>query len=217
MSIAEIVEKRKIESVLHFTTNRGSLGILASKAVKARKRLATDEQLAKIFYPNAVDRQRDAAWHDYVNLSLTQINEGFFVTSAGSWHKEDDLWWCIFDFSPEILSHNGVWFTTTNNMYSGVKRAEGAAGLEAAFSPSIVQWSSTKSKSVVERARGLPDNRTTCSQAEVLYPQEVSTAYLKKIYISRDTYADELAGQIAAVSHPQVSIEVRPDLFSSIK
>lgn len=217
MTISEIVERRKIESILHFTTNKGALGILASKAVKARKRLATDEQLAKIFYPNAKDRDRDAAWHDYVNLSITAINESFFQASAGSWHKEADLWWCIFDFSPEILSHDGVIFSTTNNMYSGVKRAAGAEGLEAAFSPSVIRWWSSKSKSVIDRPALLGDNQPTCSQAEVLYPGQVLTDFLRKIYISRDSYADELAGQIAAVSHPSVSIEVRPDLFSSIK
>lgn len=213
MTIADQIAARSITSILHFTTNRGSLGILDSRALKARARLDTDARLEKIFQPNAASRPRDAAWLDYVNLSISRINESFFGTSAGSWHKEKDLWWCILDFKPEILSHAGVYFTTTNNMYSGVQRGLGESALEAAYAPSITQWRGK----VIDRPKSHSLSLTTCPQAEVLYPAAVSTEFLQAIYVSAGEFADELASQIAVVNHPHVQIEVRPDLFGGIR
>lgn len=213
MSIAEIVESRKIENIVHFTTNRGSLGVLATRKLKARARLSEDAMLKHIFQVNAADRSRDAAWHDYVNLSISKINTNFFEVSAGAWHKESDFWWCILAFDPVILGHGGVNFATTNNMYSGVLRAAGESGLEALFAPTIRRWHS----STVIRPAALDECLPTCPQAEVLYPGEISTDFLKAIYVQTDASAIELAGQVAAVAHRQVKIEVRPELFQNIK
>lgn len=82
MSIERFIKDRKIESIVHFTTNRGSLGIFASEALKSRKRLAVDEQLQHIFQPNAQNRNKDAAWLDYANLSISRINTSFFGFSG---------------------------------------------------------------------------------------------------------------------------------------
>ncbi|MDM0038785.1 DarT ssDNA thymidine ADP-ribosyltransferase family protein [Variovorax sp. J22G21] len=217
MNIAEIIATRRIESILHFTSNKGSLGILDARAIKARARLNKDERLEHIFMPNAADRSRDEKWLDYVNLSISRINESFFNVSAGSWHKEKDFWWCIFDFSPDILNHQGVYFTTTNNMYSGVKRNQGGDALEAAFGRRIVQWSSSRSSSIIQRDVALSPALTTCAQAEILYPGELSTDFLQAVYVSADEFADELASQCSVVGHPAVDIRVRPELFGSIK
>lgn len=213
MNISEIVESRKIESIVHFTTNRGSLGVLATKKLMARARLSQDELLKHIFQVNAADRSRDTAWHDYVNLSISKINANFFEVSAGAWHKETDFWWCILAFDPVILSHEGVKFATTNNMYSGVLRAAGESGLEALFEPRIRRWHS----STVIRSATSDQCSPTCPQAEVLYPGEISTDFLQAIYVQTDASADELAGQFAVVAHGPVKIEVRPELFQNIK
>ncbi|MDP2760738.1 MAG: DarT ssDNA thymidine ADP-ribosyltransferase family protein, partial [Sideroxyarcus sp.] len=168
--------------------------------------------LEYIFQPNAKDRGRDIKYLDYVNLSITQINSWFFSRSAGSWHKFSDLWWCVLSFTPEILEHEGVIFTTTNNIYSGVKRATGAAGLEAAFAKNIHQYQGN----YISRPDELPHNMTTCNQAEVLYPGEISTRYLKTIYVRNEDTADELAGQFGAVNHVPVEIQVKAELFREL-
>ena len=118
MTIQQLIAERGIESILHFTTNRGSLGLFASRALKSRQRLNADQQLKHIFQPNARYRDKDRAWLDYANLSVSQINTAFFRTCSGSWHKEKDFFWCILDFTPEILLHDDVWFT----MMSGSRR-----------------------------------------------------------------------------------------------
>lgn len=209
MSIPEIIQSRKIESILHFTTNQGVLGVLATKTLKARARLNNDALLSNIVQLNAPDRSRDADWHDYVNLSISKINENFYNISSGKWHSNKDFWWCILDFLPEIIDHDGVQFASTNNMYSGVVRRAGSTGLDALFAPKIKQWNS----SIVTRPATLNPRFTTCPQAEVLYPGEISTDFLQAIYVSTEAVEEELAGQIAAVAHRAVKIEIRPELF----
>jgi len=213
MSIESFNRERGIESVVHFTTNRGSLGIFASKALKSRKRLNADEQLKHIFQPNAQNRDKDIAWLDYANLSISRINTTFFNTCSSNWHREKNFFWCIFDFSPEAMLHDNVWFTTTNNICSGVKRARGLPGLEAAFQPITHQYQGNYARRSAEH----PVNHPTCCQAEILYPAELSTEYLQRIYVRCDNDSDELAGQMAATDHPHVEVVVRPELFEGIR
>ena len=213
MSITNIITQRGITELMHFTTNRGALGILASKALKSRKILGEDTQLEKIFFPNARNRSRDAQWIDFVNLSISQINEDFFSIAAKNWHRNENFWWAIFSIAPEVMTHNNVYFTTTNNMYSSVRRQTGLVGLESMFAPQITQWQGKVRYRSAETALHAP----TCNQAEVLYPTQLSTQYLRCIYAHSDRDADELAGQMAMVRHEEVSIQVRPDLFGEIK
>jgi hypothetical protein len=209
MSIAEQVRNRGITEVLHFTTNKGVLGVLDGKALKARARLHHDERLEYIFQPNAASRDKDLDWLDYVNLSISRINANFF-SASGNWHRNKNLWWCVLSFSPEILSHEGVFFSTTNNIYTGVKRAAGEAGFEKMFAQMVTRWSTN----VIARDSSTPSNFTTCIQAEVLYPGEVSTEFLQKIYVTDETSADELAGQLAMLRHRDIPIEIAPKIFT---
>lgn len=211
MTVADVIAQRNIEEILHFTTNKGVLGILDSRSLKSRERLLADQRLEYILQPNAADRSKDAAWLDYVNLSISRINSNFFSVSSGNWHKDKNLWWCILSFVPEILAHDGVFFTTTNNIYTGVRRDSGPAGLENMFAEQITQWIGR----VVRRDAAIADNWPTCVQAEVLYPAQVSTEYLQKIYVNDEQSADELAGQLSMLRHPIVPIEIRPELFTS--
>jgi ssDNA thymidine ADP-ribosyltransferase, DarT len=213
MSLSDAIAARGIRQLLHFTTNRGALGILASKAIKPRTQLGADPQLEKIFYPNASDRSRDKAWHDYVNLSISNINESFFDICANNWHRDKDFWWAVFAVSPDVLVHNGVYFATTNNMYSGVQRAKGEKGLSTLFAPVVVRWHNNP----VHRLASAPDSSPTCNQAEVLYPGALSTDFVQRVYVRSDAYADELAGQIAVAGHGALEILVDPSLFGAVK
>ncbi|MBZ5487252.1 DUF4433 domain-containing protein [Halomonas aquamarina] len=209
MNIKEIINNRGIAEILHFTTNKGALGILDGRCVKSRKRLNTDERLEHVFKPNAGNRDKDLAWLDYVNLSVSKINLSFFSICSEKWHVHEDYWWCIFAFSPHILEHPGVYFTTTNNIYTSVKRCTGEDGLRNMFCDSITRWSGN----VVRRSAQLDESFTTCEQAEILYPKKLSTEYLTKIYVAGESHADELFAQIRAVNHVDVEIEVAPSMF----
>jgi hypothetical protein len=193
VTIRDIIKKRGITEVLHFTTHKGLLGSLHSEAVKSRLRLPAEVNLKFIYTPNAIYR-KDAAWLDYVNLSISRINSVFFATSC-RWHRAEDLWWCIMSFDPEILTHPGVYLSTTNNMYTGVERAAGAAGLERLFAARIVRYNGN----IAVRSARLEDNFTTCEQAEALYPGELSVKYLRRVYVETNEDQDEVYAQMHMV------------------
>jgi hypothetical protein len=209
MTIDEIIQRRGIEEVLHFTTNRGLLGALHSGSVKSRSRLEKDKQLEFIFSANAAFR-KDEAWLDYVSLSISRINRQFFSVAAGRWHRDKDLWWCILSFSPIILTHEGVYFTTTNNIYPSVRRGRGADALEATFADRIVG----RYGAIIHRPANMPAALTTCEQAEVLYPRQVPTSFLQRIYVATDDDSDEVYGQLQALMHEEIEISVSPKKFN---
>jgi len=208
MSVEDVVRRRGIEEVLHFTTNRGVLGVLATGTLKSRQRLSKDKQLEFILKLNASTR-KDAAWLDYVNLSIVRINSTFFDISSGKWHKGQDIWWAVLAFDPEILAHKGVYFTTTNNMYTGVNRARGEKGIEAMYASKVIRWVGNE----VVREKGLAESETTCQQAEVLYPGEVPVKYLKRIYVRTAEEEIEAGGLLGVTGAKGIEVSVNPEKF----
>lgn len=208
MTINEIIEQREITEVLHFTTHRGLLGALHSRVVKSRKRLPADVDLQYIYLPNANFR-KDVDWLDYVNLSVSRINIDFFKACC-RWHRAEDLWWCIMSFAPVIMTHEGVYFATTNNMYTGVKRGMGAVALESLFAQRVTRWSGN----MAVRSLDSPSHFTTCVQAEVLYPGELSVKYLRRIYVIRAEDLDEVHAQLAMTGFQAVEVLLDPERFA---
>ena len=208
MTVGDIIAARHIEEVLHFTTNRGITGMIASGHALSRKRLPAEEHLEHVYQYNCEDRSRDANWHDYINLSITTVNRNLFGISKGKWHRAEDGWWCIASFVPEIMTHDRVVFTTTNNMYSGVERQSGPDGLERLFVPRICQWSGK----FVSRPSACLPNQPTCEQAEVLYPGKLSLEYLKRLYVETPNNAAALESILGLYSL-DVSVFERPELF----
>jgi len=207
VTIQDIIKKRGITEVLHFTTHRGLLGSLHSAAVKSRERLPAEVDLKFIYKPNAIYR-KDPAWLDYVNLSISRINAVFFATSC-RWHRAEDLWWCIMSFDPEILTHSGVHFATTNNMYTGVAHGAGAAGLESLFATRVVRYNGN----IAVRTTQLADNFTTCVQAEALYPGELSVKHLRRVYVDTNEDQDEVFAQMNMVGVFGVDVITDPKRF----
>jgi hypothetical protein len=207
MTIERIIAARVIEEVVHFTTHRGLAGSLHSGSVKSRRRLPNAEDLQYIYEPNSIQR-KDANWLDYVNLSITRVNGEFFGHSC-RWKRDRDLWWCILSFDPIVLTHPGVWFSTTNNIYPAAVRHTGASGLEELFAPQV-----TGRYSVVKaRNHEMPDNWTTCEQAEVLYPSELGLNHLRRIYVATGEDSDEVRAQLAAFRIEGVEVVVSPEKF----
>jgi hypothetical protein len=215
MSIEDVIERRGITEVLHFTTNLGLLGMLASGCILSRERLPKEQYLEHVYHPNAEVR-RDGPWLDYVNLSISRINTEFFGHSE-RWHEDEDVWWCIVALDPVVLTHPGVLFATTNNMYTGCRREEGESGLERLFADEITRWRSN----VLKRSADLVANETTCHQAEVLYPKSVLFPFFNHIYVATDRHADIVGSQseillpihVGPGDKRSLPIYVRPDVF----
>lgn len=215
MTIENSLGKRGVEEILHFTTNRGLVGILSQRELLSRRRLPSEKLLEHIAFPNAAVRPEEAwyfdksdDWLDFVNLSMSEINRRFLDVS-NRWHAEADVWWVILSFAPIIASHKGVRFATTNNAYPLCKRGGGQEGLEALFDPSVPR----KGTWTARRANRGP-NLPTCEQAEVLYPKAVSTEFLRKVYVSQEEHISVVRGWLREFEYPAVKVSHSPIKFA---
>ncbi|MDE3260846.1 MAG: DarT ssDNA thymidine ADP-ribosyltransferase family protein [Acidobacteriota bacterium] len=191
--------------ILHFTTNRGVLGILAAGAVKSRKRLPEEQYLEHVYRPNTPWR-KDERWIDYVNLSVERINGSLFESSE-RWQRHGDVFWAVLSFDPVILGHPGVVFATTNNIYPTCCRAEGKDGFEAMFAATV----RGRYESVSTRT-GLRPRWPTDRQAEVMYPGELSCKHLQQILVGTQDDAVAVAGMAAPLGLG-IGVSCAPEVF----
>jgi hypothetical protein len=207
VSISAAAYDRGITEILHYTTSRGVLGILASRAVKSRRRLPKDKYLEHVWVP-ACPVRYDTDYLDYVNLSISDINSALYAIANGRWHG-GEYWWGVLSFPPTILDHEGVKFATTNNMYPSARRDVGLAGFEALFAERVAgRWAR-----VTTRPVGYPASQPTDPQAEVLYPQELSTEHLQRIYVADINSRATIRAQCEAVGHPDINVELSTTVF----
>jgi hypothetical protein len=207
MSIAAFLTERNIQEVLHFTTCNGLTGVLATGLLKSRTRLSRDQYLSYILKLNT-PRVLDHDWEDFVNLSIGRINSSLFEFSNNIWHPGQE--WRILSFSSDILNHSGVWFSTTNNAYhQHTIRGQGKEGLQKLFDPVILGRYGVPTR----RATDLPSCYPTCPQAEVLYPCEISTQYLQRVYVKNSVDHDSVGGQLYLSNHQHVTVIIDPKKF----
>ena len=204
--VALAAERRGITQVVHFTTVSGAVGIIASNAVKSRERLPSDNYLEHIYKPNAPYR-KDERWLDYVNLSIERINDWMFQYSVRRRAEGNTPSWVVCSFHPRILSHRGVVFTTTNNIYPACERAEGLAGFCRIFAE-MVEGRYGRRHDRINKPSAWPTDR----QAEVLYPSELSLAHLQRIDVQQEQSLEHLDGAL-----PEFDIDVpirhAPEVF----
>jgi ssDNA thymidine ADP-ribosyltransferase, DarT len=217
VTVADEIAQRAIEEVLHFTTNRGFVGILATGLLRSRRGLPRDEYLEHILHPNSMVRPEEA-WHfdksvdwlDFVNLSISAINTRFFRLCR-AWSHNQDVWWIILAFDPVIMTHPGVHFTTTNNAYEHCQRATDLTGLRALF----VQIVRRKGMWLANRGRRAP-HLPTCEQAEVLYPIEVPLRFLRRIYVSQGDERDRVRGWLREFGYDDVEVALAVEKFVGV-
>ena len=197
--------KRRISQVVHFTTLKGAIGILASGTVKSRHRLPKDRYLEHVYQPNSALR-KDTVWLDYVNLSISRINDWMFDSSV-RWHASEDNPWVVLAFDPELLGDPGVVFATTNNIYPACRRQEGLEGFESLFAEQV-----RGRYNVLHTRLGIPSNWPTDRQAEVLYPARVPCVYLRRIDVQQGDVVDRIHGVLGGLG---LSIPVcqAPEVF----
>ena len=184
--------KRRISQVVHFTTLNGAIGILASGAVKSRQRLPKDRYLEHVYQPNSALR-KDTVWLDYVNLSISRINDWMFDSSV-RWHASEDNPWVVLAFDPELLGDPGVVFATTNNIYPACRRQECLEGFENLFAEQVCGR-----YNAMHTRHGIPSNWPTDRQAEVLYPAQVPCVYLRRIDVQQGDVVDRIHGVLGGL------------------
>jgi hypothetical protein len=195
---------RGITEVLHYTSERGIYGALVKDAVLSRKRLENDPEIEFIF--QAVWPVKAPAWADHISLSLSRINLDLFERSRGHY---PEYWWGVISFKTEILDHDDVYFTTTNNIYPTCERGQGVEGFEQLFRPSVLgryshEWTRDR----------LTDDQPTDRAAEVLYLGELSLDYLHCIYVPGQDERRLIRAWCDALGREEPPVVIRPDVFA---
>jgi hypothetical protein len=191
--VAALVAELGITEVLHFTTNAGLVGVLACQAVLSRTRLPTEALLEHVYKPNSPVR-KDPQWAPFVNMSITRVNDWMFSTSSNR-RADEDIFWVVLSFDAVILTHPGVVFTTTNNIYPSVRRSVGAPGLAALYASEVIGRYQSR-----HQRNGLEPNHPTDRQAEVLYPDAVPIEHLKRVYVESSDHRGEILGMYSGFS-----------------
>ena len=212
--IASTISVKGITEIVHFSTNLGLLGCLHTGYLLPRSRLPENQSLAHILTLNAPFRaeerpsfDKSERWIDYVNMSVSEITTNLFKHSL-KWHADRDIYWVILSFDPELCSDDGVYFSTTNNIYPGTIRGKGGEALEALFANRIHRrddWYANRRN----RAAHLP----TCEQAEVLYPAKVDMRFLRRVYVREGEEADSVYALLSQYSRQDVAVVLDPEKF----
>ena len=210
-AVAAYAAERGITEVMHFTTNKGALGIFATGTILSRDQLSSEKHIEHIYTPNCRSRTKDADWTGFVNLSISRVNDHMLGVSE-RWHSTEDLWWVVFALDASLLADPGVHFVTTNNTYTScLRRGTGVEGLRALFADSV-EWGHYGDRKY--RYPGMPAAWPTDPQAEVLYPGQVPVDRLRAIYVREVEHADTVRGWFPFFPHvPAVPVEHRPEVF----
>ena len=196
-------QRRGVTEVLHYTTQKGMHGTIASKAILSRARLDRDEYLQHIREP--VWPRKDPTWVDHISLSVSSINADLFNRSRSHYPH---LWWAGLSICPAVLDHANVVFTTTNNIYPAVRRGKGVQGFEAMFAdPVYGRYGSEHTRA------GLPERQPTDRAAEVLYPVRIPTARLQAVYVLDADHKHTVLAWCEALDHADLNVEIRSDAF----
>lgn len=197
-TIEDRLRDRGVSRLRHFTTNAGLTGILATGEIRSRDLLEADNYLDRIYLPNCEIRF-DPEWTGHVSVSVTDINSSFFAICSGAssprWHSDMDGFWAIFEIDPVVATHDGVYFTTTNNRYSNVSRQSGAPGLEAMFADVVHPFRPTHQYRPLIR-NSLADNQPTDAQAEILYPGAIPVEHVSAILVATEEDAHSTISQL---------------------
>jgi hypothetical protein len=209
MKPSERARERGIEEILHYTTFRGVQGTLQRNALLSRQALDDGEFIRTIFKPVCLYRS-DKPWLDHISLSVTAINTTLFSIASNKWHPRMS-WWAVLAFDPSILDHDGVTFTTSNNIYPATNRGVGEQGFEALFAPTVASRRST----IIRRSPLLSPTRPTDSQAEVLYPHALGSEHLRRIYVRDIDHRHYVRSWFDVIDHREVDVQVNPGVFSA--
>lgn len=217
--LIEEIKRRGITELIHFTTNRGIVGVLDSGFLLSRHRVRQEDNLRYILHCNATNRpeendffDKSEHWIDFVNLSISEINRRYFEFSQ-NWHLNADIWWGILSFDSIAIADDGVYFATTNNAYDRCIRKKGLEGFNDLFAPVIERKSPSWNAYRSTRAERLP----TCEQAEVLYPGALSARYLRRIYVLNEACYDTVVGWLGEFGFTNVDVQINPQKFQGMK
>lgn len=215
--IARELVRRGITEIVHFTSNHGVVGMLATGHLLSTKRLRSEQRLQYVAHMNSLTRAEEEEyfdktedWIDFISFSLSEINFRYFKFSRQR-TRNRDLFWALLAFDPEVTQHESVYFTTTNNSYEHCDRKPGLVGFNAMFEPHIQRKGDWRA-----HRRLRQDHLATCEQAEILYPCSLSLDFLRTIYVAANDDHDRVAAWLKQFGVAHVTVEIAPAKFNGV-
>lgn len=207
MSVVERARERGVSQILHYTSNKGMMGLICRGALLSRLRVADDSELAFIF--QTIWPVKAPRWVDHISMSISKINLDLFQRSCSNYPQ---FWWAVLSFTPDILDHDGVWFTTTNNAYEDTcERGQGLDGFEAMFAARVPYG---HYGSIAHRDPARPDAYPTHRAAEVLYPGALTFEHLQAVYVLEAQHRRLIGAWCSAYGHPSLPVRIDADAFT---
>lgn len=173
--IKDIVLKRNIENLIHFTPFENLESILRHGLVP----ISVIERMGyKATYTdsNRLDDEKDA-----VSLSISFPNYRYFYTLSQNRFPYKD--WVVIELEPDILWEKDCAFCKTNAANINMRNIpyiyrKGAENLEELFADNVFKVNREK--------LSIPKNYTTDPQAEVLVYGIISPKYIKAVYYNNN-------------------------------
>lgn len=182
------------------------MGSVMKQGLLSRDQVENDPDIAFIF--EGLWERKDPEWVDHVSLSVSRINLDLFRRSRNNF---PDFWWAVMSLDVEILDHDGVVFTTTNNIYPPCQRGHGIGGFEAMFG-SPIEWGYYGSRKF--RHNELLEAWPTDRAAEVLYPRRIDIAYVQKLYVPGKQHRRLVHAWAETYGVGELPVEIDPKPFS---
>lgn len=206
-SVTDRAKDRGVDQIVHYTSNKGMMGLVSRGILLSRQRIADDPELAFIFHN--IWPVKAPRWIDHISLSVSRINLDLFQRASVNYPQ---FWWAVLSFSPDILDDTGVWFTTTNNAYEETcQRGKGPTGFEAVFAPTVPYG---YFGSVARRDTSIQDRYPTHRAAEVLYPGQLDLEHLQAVHVLDAEHERLIGAWCDAYQTPRLPVEINAGAFA---
>lgn len=194
MAIRDLISRRGIDSLYHFTTTINLSGIYQVEHIFPRSEYDTLRALAnEDMYEDYLDHMDDLrldGLNDHVNTSLSHPN----VYLLNAYRQRKNLahyTWCILQLDPQLMERDDTLYTVTNAASARSSQygiGKGEEGLNQLFIPEVI------TKKGAFKRKGLPAKYPTDIQAEVLIPGNISVDHIKTIYFETESDLSSCAG-----------------------
>ena len=203
----DVIEKRGIECLIHFTTTSNLSSILENRELMSRKILESNDLAFDIIDPNRYDDIKQ-----YINLSLSGPNTEMFKAKRRDYKDRN---WCVLKIDPKHIYDRETRFSYHNAAHT-VKLQDGISGdlsqFKKLFKQKLDITNSYGTLNVVTRDTQLLPKYPTCVQAEILVKDSIPLESILEVCFESKEKMEE--AKAAMHSHDTRLFKVDKEIFS---
>lgn len=212
----EVIKKREIKYLIHFTPTINLLGIFEEQKILSRKLIEqlVINNLDILDYIEFTDSHRFDD-KNFINLSIQSPNASLFKKFRSKTQQDCHVKWCVLKIDTKYIYHIDTIFSITNaaNSYNknNIRITGDIEKFKLMFSPSIDIINSYGNKKL--NRGNLPNNYTTDEQAEVLVRDYILASDILEVCFL--DYIDLATGKAALSEFDTSRFKVDSSLFKN--